>query len=46
MQGDWHHRVPDFQLVYCGPKKSTLTKEEKSDKKLQTKEQLEEALKK
>jgi hypothetical protein len=19
---DWHHRVPDFKLVYCGPKKS------------------------
>jgi hypothetical protein len=18
--GDWHHRVPDFKLVYCGPK--------------------------
>jgi hypothetical protein len=18
----WHHRVPDFKLVYCGPKKS------------------------
>jgi hypothetical protein len=18
---DWHHRVPDFKLVYCGPKK-------------------------
>ncbi len=17
---DWHHRVPDFKLVYCGPK--------------------------
>jgi hypothetical protein len=18
---DWHHRAPDFKLVYCGPKK-------------------------
>ena len=18
--GDWHHRVPDFKLVYCGPR--------------------------
>jgi hypothetical protein len=18
--GDWHHRAPDFKLVYCGPK--------------------------
>ena len=18
--GEWHHRVPDFKLVYCGPK--------------------------
>jgi hypothetical protein len=18
----WHHRVPDFKLVYCGPEKS------------------------
>ena len=24
---DWHHRAPDFKLVYCGPKKS-VTKEE------------------
>jgi len=24
---DWHHRCPDFKLVYCGPKKS-VTKEE------------------
>ena len=23
----WHHRVPDFKLVYCGPKKSTSKKE-------------------
>ena len=27
---DWHHRVPDFRLVYCGPKKSTPIKEEKN----------------
>jgi hypothetical protein len=19
--GDWHHRVPDFKMVYCGSKK-------------------------
>ena len=24
---DWHHRAPDFKLVYCGPKKS-VTKDE------------------
>jgi len=29
---DWHHRVPDFKLVYCGPrecvpKKGTKLKE-------------------
>jgi len=24
---DWHHRAPDFKLVYCGPKKS-IPKEE------------------
>lgn len=23
----WHHRVPDFKLVYCGPKTSTAKKE-------------------
>lgn len=23
----WHHRVPDFKLVYCGPKKNTSKKE-------------------
>ena len=30
---DWHHRVPDFQLVYCGPKKSTPIKEENNGQK-------------
>jgi hypothetical protein len=25
-QGDWHHRLPDFQLVYCGPKKERPNK--------------------
>jgi len=29
---DWHHRVPDFRLVYCGPKKS-VTKEETGQKR-------------
>ena len=24
---DWHHRVPDFKLVYCGPKKEVVKKE-------------------
>jgi len=24
--GDWHHRVPDFKLVYCGPKDSAPKK--------------------
>ena len=24
---DWHHRVPDFKLVYCGPKDSVPKKE-------------------
>jgi hypothetical protein len=24
---DWHHRVPDFKLVYCGPPKSPTEKE-------------------
>ena len=28
-KGDWHHRVPDFQLVYCGPRKSTRKEETK-----------------
>ena len=26
---DWHHRVPDFKLVYCGPKKSPSEEENK-----------------
>ena len=26
---DWHHRAPDFKLVYCGPKKSTPNEETK-----------------
>ena len=25
--GGWHHRVPDFKLVYCGPKESFPEKE-------------------
>ena len=24
---EWHHRVPDFKLVYCGPKKEVAKKE-------------------
>jgi hypothetical protein len=23
---DWHHRVPDFKLVYCGRKKNVIPK--------------------
>ena len=30
---DWHHRVPDFKLVYCGPKKSAPKEETKHDHK-------------
>jgi len=26
---DWHHRVPDFKLVYCGTKKRTKEEEPK-----------------
>jgi hypothetical protein len=26
-RGEWHHRVPDFKLVYCGPKRN-LTEDE------------------
>ena len=21
--GEWHHRAPDYKLVYCGPKQSS-----------------------
>jgi hypothetical protein len=41
--GDWHHRVPDFKLVYCGSKKNILTKE-KSDKKFKKEGQIQKAL--
>ena len=27
--GVWHHRVPDFKLVYCGPEESFPEKETK-----------------
>jgi hypothetical protein len=36
--GVWHHRVPDFKLVYCGPreyipkKETKLTIRERRDK--------------
>jgi alpha-D-ribose 1-methylphosphonate 5-triphosphate synthase subunit PhnI len=26
---DWHHRVPDFKLVYCGTKREALKRETK-----------------
>jgi hypothetical protein len=32
--GDWHHRVPDFELVYCGPKKNNKLKKEKIRKQI------------
>ena len=28
----WHHRVPDFQLVYCGPETPNKTGKLKSPK--------------
>ncbi len=30
---DWHHRVPDFKLVYCGTKKHTKEELEKLSKR-------------
>ena len=27
--GVWHHRAPDFKLVYCGPKERVSKKETK-----------------
>ena len=27
--GIWHHRVPDFKLVYCGPEEGFPEKETK-----------------
>ena len=27
--GVWHHRVPDFKLVYCGPEEIFPEKEKK-----------------
>ena len=27
--GVWHHRVPDFKLVYCGPEEGFTEKETK-----------------
>jgi len=27
-----HHRVPDFKLVYCGPKKKLSKRVEKTEK--------------
>jgi hypothetical protein len=30
---DWHHRIPDFKLVYCGPKKSFRKETGKSDRR-------------
>ena len=27
--GIWHHRVPDFKLVYCGPEENFPEKETK-----------------
>jgi hypothetical protein len=30
---DWHHRVPDFKLVYCGTKKHTKEEPKKLSKR-------------
>jgi hypothetical protein len=30
---DWHHRVPDFKLVYCGTKKRMKEEEPKEMRK-------------
>jgi len=30
---DWHHRCPDFKLVYCGPKKSSPKEETEQTEK-------------
>ena len=49
-QGDWHHRLPDFQLVYCGPKKGRpknkriIPISQKNDNNHKKKEQIENAL--
>ena len=32
--GIWHHRVPDFQLVYCGSQHYVQPKVKKLEKKL------------
>jgi hypothetical protein len=34
---DWHHRVPDFKLVYCGTRKRMKEEEPKkfSEKRLE-----------
>jgi hypothetical protein len=32
--GVWHHRLPDFQLVYCGPQNYVQPKAKKLEKKL------------
>jgi len=45
-KGDWHHRVPDFQLVYCGPKKEKINNKriinisQRNDNNLKKKEQI------
>ena len=32
--GMWHHRVPDFQLVYCGSQDYVQPKTKRLEKKL------------
>ena len=29
LEGEWHHRAPDYRLVYCGPKESSKEEEAK-----------------
>ena len=49
-KGDWHHRVPDFQLVYCGSKKEQINKKriicisQKNDHNFKKKDKIENAL--
>jgi len=26
-EGEWHHRAPDYKLVYCGPKENSKEEE-------------------
>ena len=30
--GDWHHRAPDYKLVYCGPKRNSKEEAKKHNR--------------